>query len=87
LRFSKFFKTFQLFAESGLNGPLPLSIVPFFVKMAHSLSGLLAFENAEHALEALLIYNHMPVPDATEDDPPILKLTLSSSNKDDHSQY
>jgi hypothetical protein len=52
--------------------------------MAHSLSGLVTFESSEKALEALMIYNHMPIPDAKDDDPPILKLTLSSSSKDEH---
>ncbi|KAI6192326.1 hypothetical protein M3Y97_00325100 [Aphelenchoides bicaudatus] len=75
----------KLFSESGLNGPIPISIVPFHVKMAHSLSGLVTFESIEKSVEALMLYNHMPIPDARGDDPPILKLTTSSAHKDDTS--
>lgn len=62
---------------------MPIQIVPFYVKMAHSLSGLVTFESPEKALEALMIYNHMEIVNRQEDDPPILKLTLSSSSKDE----
>lgn len=48
--------------------------------MAHSLSGLVTFESTEKAIEALMLYNHMPIPDARGDDPPILKLTTSSAH-------
>ncbi|KAI6244180.1 hypothetical protein M3Y99_00090500 [Aphelenchoides fujianensis] len=46
---------------------------------AHSLSGLLTFDDTERATEALMLYNHAPIDDRVGDGPYVLKLTYSGN--------
>lgn len=73
--------TLQLFTNAPTRSPVPISVLRFNVKNAHSLSGLVTFASTEEALEALALLNHSPISDPGGNGPYILKLTFSDTRK------
>ena len=66
--------------ENGKNHLKVVSVKIFPTKSPKSSSGLVAFDNIEQALEALVIFNHLPVMSSSSKYPYIMKLCFSTSS-------
>jgi len=67
----------NIFTKNG--APRPKCIKMFPSKTERSSSGLIEFENLSHALESLVVANHVPVDNPNGKFPYIMKLCFSSS--------
>ena len=67
----------NIFTKHG--APRPKCIKMFPSKTERSSSGLIEFENLSHALESLVVANHVPVDNPNGKFPYIMKLCFSSS--------
>ena len=70
----------KIFTHQNDKNLKPTSIKMFNSKSEKSSSGLVEFDNLEHALEALVLCNHKSIPSPNTNYPYIMKLCFSTSS-------